>query len=186
MNATTSTGQRPYRGELNGPYMVEQEDQDSEMLRPVFNENSRNSRWFVTKEDNPGLAIYCASIIAINYLNMAHNNCVEQDSGCSKGLKIFAIEIGLFATTFLLAPVEIITRIALGIILAIPLTITYFTSDEDDSEAFDFMNGLSFRGAFATCFFALPHGAISTYTNVAYSNRKIDYEGQFRKFIGEF
>ncbi|MBM3202060.1 MAG: hypothetical protein FJZ56_06600 [Chlamydiae bacterium] len=202
MNETRNMGQRHNFIGMEGPFLGVEEDPDSEMLKPVFQKYSQNQDDFLTVTTDPNLATTCISLLAINYLNMAHNNCVEQDDRCSKGLKIFAIEIGLFAATFLLAPIEIITRLAIGIILTIPMAIAYFTSDKADSEAFasdkadseafasdkadseafDCMNSLSFVGALATCF-ALANGAISTYTNLAYSNRKIDYEGQFRKFF---
>jgi len=177
---STRNAQRTYPIELDGPYMGGQVDQDQGMLKPVFYENSKNTNTFITNKKHPLEILCCASMVAINYLNMAHNKCVEQDNGCSKGLKIFAIEIGLFAATFLLAPIEIITRLALSIILAIPITISYFACDEDNRDAFNIMSGLSFAGALVTPLM-LAHGAISLYTNIAYTNRKIDYKGAIYK-----
>jgi len=177
--------ERTYPIKLDSPYLRSQEEQGLEPLKPVFYEFSEKNMSFITNVKDPVMAISCASMIAINSLNKARNECFELDDENSKGLKIFAIEIGLFATAFLLAPIEIITRLALGIILAIPMTINYFTCDKGNREAFEAMSGLTFTGAFVACL-ALAHGAISTYTNLAYIDRKIDYEGQFRKFIGEF
>jgi hypothetical protein len=108
-------------------------------------------------------------------LQEMHNEAVKKNS-CTKGWTLAAIEMG-FASNILLGSVESVLRIAFAAIL---LVAALFVAPFDCCK----QNSLSI--ALAACallnFIATPltmaQSAISTYSNLAYMNQKIDYEGQ--------
>jgi len=106
------------------------------------------------------------SSIAIHYLQESHNESMN-DPLALKYSKLLGIEIGLVFTTALLAPLESLIRLAVSAIFAI---IGIFYED-----ALDF----AIINATVTPLY-LVQGAVSSYTNIAYHNQKIDYLGQAR------
>jgi len=141
-----------------------------------YEQSAKYELW--TKTD-PMLSMASICFLAVNMLNQMHNKCAEE-TGFVKALQTIGIEVGLFASSFILAPIETITRLALAIIFAVPAGITMLILGQN------FFSDIVF-----TCLGigsilsgdSIASGAVSLFTNVAYSDKEIDYIGQAEKYL---
>jgi len=146
---------------------------------PLFYEYRRHDSEDLYKSCDTSIAVGSISLLVINLLNRAHNEFADE-SGMIKGLKTLGIEVGLLASSMILAPIEAITRLAIGIILSIPAFIANGILGQNNFSDVVF-GGLGLGSLL--CGLSIAHGAVSLFTNVAYSDKEIDYIGQAEKYI---
>jgi len=156
---------------LNSNYLIKKNSS------PIFYEY-RGFERDLTMPD-PDIACASLSLFAINFLNESRNQSIHEIN-LIKNLKDLAIEIGLFLSTAILAPIEAVLRISLAIIFS---TFAYTAYKVDQKNHFsEKVYTYLFLGALLSAF-SLAHGSISLYTNIAYINQAIDYNGQISHFL---
>jgi len=121
------------------------------------------------------------SLYAINCLNQIRNDSLDHEEPV-KGLKKFGVDLAITAAILILAPIEIITRIALSLILALPTAISTFTDDK--ANITEIFIGATIYGVYITAL-AIAHGFISICTDLTFYNDAINHQGQYELFLGK-
>ncbi|MBM3202164.1 MAG: hypothetical protein FJZ56_07145, partial [Chlamydiae bacterium] len=168
---------RPFSTQLTEELSTNDERFEDREL--IFSEYRREQTQTIHDEINCIFLTISVSFVTINRLNAAHNQFANE-TGIAKSLKTLGIEVALFTSSFILAPIEAITRLALWIIL-LPFALTSYLALNDNVFTQIITNSLGFGTILSL--FSVATGALSLQTNLAYSDREIDYTGQVKKYL---
>jgi hypothetical protein len=117
-----------------------------------------------------------------NLLEDAHNSIAEQESSWKKGFTIAAIELGFIVNT-IFAVVETVARVAFATMLGIAaLFIAPFDGYKSSSHSYSLVQIAIMN--LGTTPMTFLQSAFSTYSNIAYREQEINYNGQGAFLMG--
>jgi hypothetical protein len=164
----------------------------ADSLRPVYQEyaesiNSEDLSPDFFKKDEGGVDAVSAALVSISQyfqglLEDAHNNLATTESSWKKGFTIAAIELGFMGNT-IFAVVETVARVAFALLLGIA---ALFAAACDGCKE-DLLSNLLVQMIIlnlGTTPITLLQSAFSTYSNIAYRNEEINYNGQGAFLMG--